>query len=608
MRVALVALPWSSHARPSAALGALAAWLRRARPGDEVLCASEYVGLSAALGFELYTAIAEDCYQLGEPLYMALRYPERSPAVRERFVDWSGTHLDGGADFGALYDRVSASLSAHLDGVVTRLADRADVVALTTCFGQLFANLTLAQRLKEADPKLRIVLGGSTVSSRVGPSLLAEYPEIDYLVQGEGERPLAALLDFLDGRAPLPERGVLSRGAASPAELWEVAALDELPVPDYDEYAALADEHGIDWMVPVEGSRGCWWDRTKRAGNPKATCYFCNLNVQWSGYREKTVERVVGELDALTERYENTRVYFLDNILRHRGVDELARGIAGLGKHFELFYEMRANVSPREILLLWEAGLTQAQFGIEGLSNGLLRRIGKGTTVLQNLQAMKICQELGVRTGANLIIDFPGATADEVEATRAAILRWAIGFEPCNVTRFHLGVDSTVDTLRKEFGIVAARNHAPARVGLPDAVSRRLQLFDLDFDLAAPPVSWQPVIDAVAEWQRRTREVGEPLLSYRDGGSFLRITDRRAGFDVITLHETHREVYLRCMEIARRDRVIASLPGRESEASDAIDELIEADLVYAEEGRLLALATAPDANAAARRIRLDAPA
>ena len=41
------------------------------------------------------------------------------------------------------------------------------------------------------------------------------------------------------------------------------------------------------------------------------------------------------------------------------------------------------------------------QFGIEGLSSAFLRRIGTGTTVLQNLEVMKTCQELEIDNLAN---------------------------------------------------------------------------------------------------------------------------------------------------------------------------------------------------------------
>ena len=72
--------------------------------------------------------------------------------------------------------------------------------------------------------------------------------------------------------------------------------MDALPLPDYDEYAALAEKHGLLWLLSIEGSRGCWWDRSRRSGNARATCHFCNLNVQWMGYREKSVARLVAEV------------------------------------------------------------------------------------------------------------------------------------------------------------------------------------------------------------------------------------------------------------------------------------------------------------------------
>jgi radical SAM superfamily enzyme YgiQ (UPF0313 family) len=118
------------------------------------------------------------------------------------------------------------------------------------------------------------VRGGSTVSARVGSSLLDEYPFIDVVIQGEGEHPLVALLDVLTGGLPRSEiAGVLRRRATGAlpraARLWEVERLADLPIPDYDEYADQASEHGIDWTVPIEGSRGCWWDRARRTGNPR---------------------------------------------------------------------------------------------------------------------------------------------------------------------------------------------------------------------------------------------------------------------------------------------------------------------------------------------------
>jgi len=64
LRLTLAALPWSSTSRPSAALGALAAYARDELPDAIVRSRSEYATIAAALGDRLYTHIAEGAYQI----------------------------------------------------------------------------------------------------------------------------------------------------------------------------------------------------------------------------------------------------------------------------------------------------------------------------------------------------------------------------------------------------------------------------------------------------------------------------------------------------------------------------------------------------------------
>lgn len=616
-RLALVALPWSQKDRPSAALAALAAYVRRERPAWELACHHSFVNFAARIGFDLYDALADHAYVGGELLNLSLLYPEKTGSARRRFGTWADETLPtemlrslGAGDWEEVFDFARASLDENLNEMVDAVSTGTDVVGLTTCFGQLFVNLAFAQRLKQRAPQTRIILGGSTVSARVGPSLLAEYRFVDYIVQGEGEGPLVALLDLLADQpdAVLKLDGVLtqSRDGAPCAEaaLSETRSLDDLPVPDYDEYAVLADEYGIGWALPIEGSRGCWWDRTKRAGNPKSTCYFCNLNVQWGGYRQKSVPRLAAEIDELSRRYRNLRLFFLDNVLRAKGVTEFAQALAGQRKDYQIFYEMRANVRPYELLLLWEAGLCNTQFGIEGLSTSFLRRIGKGTTTIQNLQAMRLCSELGINNGANLIADFPGSTPEEVEETRRNLLDYALSFQPLNVSKFHLGVDSTVDALRESFGVTRVRNKEFYKAGLPDEVWRRLLLFDLDFDLEGEPADWTSVREACKTWYTKHAQRESHLLFYQDGGAFLNIIDdREEGRKEGTFEGQAREIYLYCAEIRSLSQLRRKFGLPEDELLETLEQFVADRIMFTEQSSYLSLAVASNPMTAARRIR-----
>src|SRR5262245_12639720 len=238
-RLSLVALPWSQKDRPSSALAALGAYVRRERPVWEVACHHSFVHFAARIGFDLYDALADHAYAGGELLNLSLLYPEKTDSARRQFGTWADerlpTELLRSLEAGAweeVFDFVRAILNENLNEMVDAVSTGTDVVGLTTCFGQLFVNLAFAQRLKQRQPQIKIILGGSTVSARVGPSLLAEYPFVDYVVQGEGEGPLVALLDLLANQpdAVLKIEGVLTRSSegayCAEAELSETRNLD----------------------------------------------------------------------------------------------------------------------------------------------------------------------------------------------------------------------------------------------------------------------------------------------------------------------------------------------------------------------------------------------
>lgn len=650
MRIALVALPWSVLHRPSAAIAALGAFLRREEPAWDVRCFYEYVEVAPMLGVELYEFLAEAGHTIGEAAFIPCVHPDRReraiPTLTEQlrklvrtFV--AGQHerppwLPDPDDDAALRHTVEHlldTLEAAIEGAARRAAEF-DVVALTTCFGQLWANIAFAHAVKRVKPDITVVLGGSTVSSAVGPSLLRQYSFVDYIVQGEGELPFRALLQALergDHAAAEATKAVVTQASAerlsTGAEMWEVPDLDALPVPSYDEYVEQVARLGmpLDWFIPLEGSRGCWWDRVGRTGSARDTCYFCNLNLQWKGYREKTVERVAAEMLSLSERYANTRVFFLDNIIRHKGVVELADAIERAGRDFELFHEMRANVTPLEWVRLRDVGLEAVQVGIEGLSTSYLRRIGKGTTAMQNLQAMRYLRELDIAHFGNLIVDFPGATNEEVAETLDVVVNYAICYDPLNVVSFMLGRDSTVYTLRDEFPITNVRNRNLFGDILPSDINDNLKLFDLSFDFTETPPDWSRVrafCDAFKK-DRPTNILRKPYLSYRTGRSFVRIYDRRGQLSemykelgytdhpiaqlpygrTLVLRDDEARLYTFCMRARTLAEIEAAFPDLGASTLEAILARWSSELLIFREGkRVLALAVAENRAVARERV------
>ncbi len=621
MRVFLVAMPWSPFDMPNPALGVLTAHIRRELPHIDVSPLYAYVDVASELE-SIYVKLSDSDLRC-ELLYAALLFPEQREDVEHKLGQ---VLLKAGMcdtlDAGRGLCRYAIDvLDRHLDELASACAEQADVVGFTTTYSQLFSSIAACRRIKTLSPSTLTVLGGASIEGNgVAASILDVFPCVDYVVRGEGEIALVDLLRRIErgDTTPLPV-GVAARRDGTgveetPAEVVE--PLDGLPVPDYTEFFDAVEGRIYSYFLPIEGARGCWWHRTQETGDPMRSCHFCSLGQ--GRYREKSAARIAAEMTTLSERHSNVRFLFADNSMRVHGVEELAAALEREDGCFEFFCEIRANTSPRDLVRLKAAGCRLVQLGLEGLSTGYLRRIGKGTSTIRNLLVMKTCLELGVRNMCNLLPGFPGATAAEVEETVHNIEHYAIAYDaPRSISRFRLYRNSPMAQHPELFKLAGLRNHAAYRTALPDDLFADLKLPALDYDDLNEPRDWTPVVEAVDRWRERRRrlrnpgsEAFEPVkpLVYYDGGSFLEVIDRRSGYQIFQMDADWRAVYLACAGIADekaiRNRFEPRLGG--AKLGEILHDLLEERLLFQEGSRYLALAAANRPETAIDRI-LSAP-
>jgi hypothetical protein len=610
IRVALIAMPWLAERSPSVALGSVGSFLRRDTP-HEVQCLYEYLDVCQRLG-PLYRPVSL-ADRMGELIYAAHLYPEAKSTVRSRFVAWAGRERAGylsWRDTGSLwpsgesdeqFERVHDATAAHLDALVARLAGRYDVIGFTTTFCQLFASLACARLLKEASPSCTIVLGGMGVAGRVAASVLERYAFIDYVIQGDGEVRLAKLLDAIDQRATaqLEIAGILDRRSAKrpidadgPAPL----ALDALPIPDFSGYYDAIDrfDYPVWANLPVEVSRG-WAD-----GQPSPA--------------PKSHARLADEVHSQTLRHQRLRLMLMGDVRSGEGVESLADTIEALGMTPSCSCLLPTTIHPYEVFRLWEAGCDKVEFDFESLSRGYLRRTGSGYGVIDVLQAMRICYELGIKNFTSLAMDVPGAIAEDLEETLDVVRRFAINYQPLELRRFSLFAGHAVSLAPERFGISRIRTSADFRGVLPDEVWQSLQLPWLDCDVEGP-TEWRPLGDALASWNQLHRElllldgvtwfVGTRPLYYFIGNGFVWVVDRRWGHRDFTLDALTGAIYVHCMEIRTRETLYRHFSDQcdKSDVDEIVGDLVAADLMYAEEDRVLSLAVAFRVELAVQRLR-----
>jgi ribosomal peptide maturation radical SAM protein 1 len=607
-RIALVSPPWPLYTRPSIQLGVLKAFVRSRFPGVDVAVHHVYLRVAEAIGYQLYHAISERTW-LAESVFAALLYPDRLETIARLFRrEASGNPHLRGLDFSRLISRVEAAAAAWMSS--TNWSEFR-LLGFTSVLCQLTASLYLIQKIKQRHPRLTIAVGGSAFGVESAPAALKLFPEIDVIVFGEGELPLAHLvqhhvLERVDLTALPPANGILVRGqtasGGTPRDFYQLGNLDHLPQPDFDDFFEVLSEFDPSRRffptLPVEISRGCWWQRGTGRGQPEG-CAFCNLNLQWRGYRAKSAPRAVAEIDRLTSRYKTLSVAIVDNVLPKESTADVFRGLAALKKDFALFAEIRATTPLEELKLMRTAGLRTVQVGIEALSTRLLRKLRKGTTASQNLEIMKYCEALGIANLANIIAHFPVSDEQDVGETLRAI-EFAFAFRPPKFVSFWLGSGSPVWRRPEDYGIRNAANHPHWRKLFPPSVFYNLPLTVQSYrgGLARQRKLWLPVRRKIRAWEKAYNNLHrtpfhEPILTYRDGGDFLIIRERRPEGESAShrLEGKSRQIYLFCEQHRPLQRVLESFPGLSQGAvTEFLNTMIAQKLVFEENGTYLSLA------------------
>jgi ribosomal peptide maturation radical SAM protein 1 len=604
MNIVLVSTPWPLFNRPSIQLGTLSAFVKRHLPDVRVTANHAYLDVAAELGYDLYKEISERTW-LAESVYAALLYPEKLETIARFWYRRARGLLSlQGTSFQGLCSRARAASDKILDQVPW---EQFQLAGFSICFGQLTSTLYFVGQLKKRNPSLRVVAGGSACAGELGESLLNNIPEIDFVVQGEGELPLTQLTEVLGNSETVgePIAGLLTRNkgeSASPTS--QIEQLDEMPPPDYQDYfdhlRSLGPHKLFLPRIPVEMSRGCWWRKRMRPGDKLSGCAFCNLNLQWDGYRSKSPWRVTEELDQLANRYEILSLSFMDNLLPGKGLGELFRRLGELEKDLRLFAEIRATTPLDVLRSMGSAGMAEVQVGIEALSNSLLKKLNKGTSAIDNVEIMKNCErrDTPILTG-NLIFQFPSSDGRDVTETLDN-LSFVLPFRPLKGIPFWLGYGSPVWHAPKEYGIRRVGNHPYYKQLFPPDVLRGLRLMIQGYQGSVRHQQrlWKPVQEAMARWKNhyeslhRKADAG-PILSYQDGGDFMIIRHRRLGEDDMThrLRGTSREIYLFCSTQRKMSEIQSRFPGfGEEKIRSFLQTMVGKRLMFCEGDRWLSLA------------------
>lgn len=594
MDVILVSMPYAALERPSIALGLLVAELRGA--GIEVEAQYACLDFASRTGLRAYQAVlnSQTNYFIGEWTFSAAAFPEMA-AVSEEYLATISAELglsDARELLLSLREEAVRFVSDVADAVVAR---RPRIVGCTSTFQQQTASLALLRAVRERDPEVITMIGGTNCEAAMGVATRRAFPWVDYVVSGEADELIVPFVTDLlaHGREASAPYGVIDakvaerrEGDAPRASVW---AVDAIPTPDYDDYFRALDRSPISGaIVPalvVETSRGCWW-------GAKSHCTFCGLNGGNMAYRAKSPERAVEEFHRLAVRYGVRRFTAVDNIIDMQYHQRVLPHLAGHG--YDIFYETKANLRRQHMESFAEAGVRSIQPGMESFHDEMLRTLAKGNKAWMNVQILKWAIELGMEISWVFLIDVPRQRDQwylEMLAWLPMVTHLAppVYAAPIQFVRFS---PYHRDAASYDLDLIPEPAYAHVYPVTGDDL-RDLAYYFVDRN--PPPrqdLGQRLLVAWLGVWRDQHESGVRPVLEMRRDEEGLEIIDTRTCRIADRHHLTGltARLYAECDEAVERRALPARLGVTEEESEAAINELLASKLAVDLGGRVLALA------------------
>jgi radical SAM superfamily enzyme YgiQ (UPF0313 family) len=264
-----------------------------------------------------------------------------------------------------------------------------------------------------------VIVGGADATDH---SLRYLQEGADFVIRGEGEETLAALMDHLSDPSQSPTQDILGIAYLRNGERITTTPrppmrdLDALPFPAWDlidvaRYQTLWQERHGYYSMNMITTRGCPYH-----------CNWCAKPIWGQRYNSRSPENVAAELKWLKSAYQPDHIWFADDImgLKPGWWEGFANAVDAEGVRTPFKCLSRAdliNHGDETVSALQRAGCQIVWMGAESGSQKILDAMEKGTTIAQIHEAVARLHAAGVEAALFLQFGYPGETWDDVQAT-----------------------------------------------------------------------------------------------------------------------------------------------------------------------------------------------
>ena len=246
---------------------------------------------------------------------------------------------------------------------------------------------------------ITVIMGGPHVTYLPEEAL----EHADFVVRGEGERPLMAFIDAWEGAqdySSVPNLSCRRDGLIAHNPMLAFSKdLDEIPAPDFSLLRKSGRRRlGERTIIPVLTSRGCPFD-----------CSFCSVTGLFGKqYRFRSTANVIEELRRYNSR-KNIIFFYDDNFAANRKhTKDLLEAMIQERFKFQWTTQVRADIArdPELVGLMKKAGCYTLFIGLESVNPESLKAMKKEQTVEEIAQALKVLRKHRIHVHGMFVYGF----------------------------------------------------------------------------------------------------------------------------------------------------------------------------------------------------------
>jgi len=294
-----------------------------------------------------------------------------------------------------------------------------DYIGITAVTSSFPASIDVLKIAKKQNPNVKTILGG------VHPTfcyddIFRDYSGIvDFIIYGEGEKSLPALMAAVENDIPLGEvRGIVFQDekgkVVKTAHQAFAMDIDALPTAwdlvDWEDYVYFVIPNSR--LAAINTSRGCTHG-----------CTFCSQQKFWNNlWRGRKPENIVEEIKMLYTTYGANVFLITDEYptLEQDRWEHFLNLLIAENLPIYLLMETRVEDIVRDEAFLWKykkAGIIHIYIGIEATDQATLDIINKEMDVDSSKKAIDLIHSHGMITETSFVLGFPWETQESIDTT-----------------------------------------------------------------------------------------------------------------------------------------------------------------------------------------------